>query len=667
MNWLPSFLNPWSAALAAGIAVPALLVLYFLKLRRREMPVSSTLLWRKAIQDLQVNAPFQKLRRNLLLLLQLLLLALLCLALSRPVANFTPGAAKLSVILIDRSASMSAQEDFNGNKHNRLDEARKQAKSLIDSMGRKESAMVIAFDDAAEVLQPLTTDTAALRTAIDSIQPTDRKSKLKLAYKLAEAQVKYYPEQLRPNEKPTVFVYSDGRISDAKELSVQADIRYSKIGRDDTSNIAIVSLSAKRNYERPTEVQVFARLANFGPAPVTTDVQLTVDGTVRGTATDLLLLPERWNDPGFKKTADQDKMRPKDSVDFPKIELTTAAIIRLEQTKKDALACDDVAIVVVPPPKSMSVLLVTDGNYFLQKVLDAMNLEHPDTLSPLKYEDKKPQQYDVIVFDRYEPKFMPSSGNFIWFGALANGLKLKPMKVGEETAIVKDTMVLDWKRDHPILRGLQLGKMYVGEAIKLQVPLETETLVEGFKAPLILLHREGRSTHLVCTFDLLQSNWPLRLSFPIFMHNALQYLALGTDMDVRESFPPGATPKIPRTNLQKVEAERGSPLKELKLDGPMGRRFVKIPDVGDVVLPALDKVGLYTLDPPIPQFEKIAVNLLDSAESNLLPISQPPGGGVATEAQSGKSRMELWWWIVACAALPLLLIEWWVYTRRVHL
>ena len=667
MNGLPSFLNPWSAAIAASIAVPALLVLYFLKLRRREMPVSSTLLWRKAIQDLQVNAPFQKLRRNLLLLLQMLLLLLLCVALARPVANFTPGAAKLSVILIDRSASMSAQEDYNGKKHSRLDEAKTLARSLVDSMSRKESAMVIAFDDSAEVLQPLTTDTAALRTAIDGIQPTDRKSKLKLAYKLAEAQVKYHPEQLRPNEKPTVFVYSDGRISDAKELSVQADIRYTKIGREDTSNIAIVSLSAKRNYERPTEVQVFARLANFGPEPITTDVQLTVDGQVRGTATDLLLLPERWNDAGYKKTAEQEKMRPKDSVDFPKIELTTAAVIRLEQMKKDALACDDSATVVVPPPKAMSVLLVTEGNYFLQKVLDAMNLEHPDTLSSARYEDKKPQQYDVIIFDRYEPKFMPSSGNFVWFGALVNGLKLKPMKVGDEVAIVKDTMVLDWKRDHPILRGLQLGKMYVGEAIKLQVPLETETLVEGFKAPLILLHREGRSTHLVCTFDLLQSNWPLRLSFPIFMHNALQYLALGTEMDVRESFPPGATPKIPRTNLQKVEAERGTLLKEIRLDGPMGRRIVKIPATGDVVLPALDKVGLYTLDPPIPQFEKIAVNLLDSAESNTLPISQPPGGGVATEAQSGKSRMELWWWIIACAALPLLLIEWWVYTRRVHL
>src|SRR5947207_11329175 len=104
MSWLPTFLNPWTAMLAAAIAIPLLLVLYFLKLRRREMPVSSTLLWKKAIQDLQVNAPFQKLRRNLLLLLQLLLLLLLCLALSRPVVNVTPSAGKMAVLLIDRSA-----------------------------------------------------------------------------------------------------------------------------------------------------------------------------------------------------------------------------------------------------------------------------------------------------------------------------------------------------------------------------------------------------------------------------------------------------------------------------------------------------------------------------------------------------------------------------------
>src|SRR6185436_402407 len=109
MSWLPALLNWKVALLAAGIAIPALLILYFLKLRRREMPVSSTILWKKAIQDLQVNAPFQKLRRNLLLFLQLLILALLILALAKPVANVTPTPGHTTAILIDRSASMSAK------------------------------------------------------------------------------------------------------------------------------------------------------------------------------------------------------------------------------------------------------------------------------------------------------------------------------------------------------------------------------------------------------------------------------------------------------------------------------------------------------------------------------------------------------------------------------
>src|SRR5918992_1027634 len=114
MSWFPTFLNPCFAAAAAAIAISSLLILYFLKLRRREMAVSSTLLWKKAIQDLQVNAPFQKLRRNLLLLLQLLLLLLLVLALSRPVANYYRGAGKMTAILIDRSASMSARDAQGG-------------------------------------------------------------------------------------------------------------------------------------------------------------------------------------------------------------------------------------------------------------------------------------------------------------------------------------------------------------------------------------------------------------------------------------------------------------------------------------------------------------------------------------------------------------------------
>src|ERR1043165_2767329 len=155
MSWFPALLNWKGALLAAAIAIPALLVLYFLKLRRREMPVSSTILWKKAIQDLQVNAPFQKLRKNLLLLLQLLILLFLLLALSRPVTHFTPGAGKGSVILIDRSASMGAKDpDLKGKT--RLDEAKRRARDLVETLDRHAQSMVIAFDESAETVQPFT-------------------------------------------------------------------------------------------------------------------------------------------------------------------------------------------------------------------------------------------------------------------------------------------------------------------------------------------------------------------------------------------------------------------------------------------------------------------------------------------------------------------------------
>src|SRR5829696_7403172 len=216
MQWLPTFLNPWTAALAGAIVIPSLLILYFLKLRRRELAVSSTLLWKKAVQDLQVNAPFQKLRRNLLLLLQLLLLLLLLLAFSRPVTNYTPGAGSTSVILIDRSASMGARDPELKGK-SRLDDAKGRAIELVDSMGRNSRAMVIAFDETARTVMPLTADVPALKRAIESIEQTDKKSKLKTAYQLAEAQASFNPEQLRPGagSLPDVLVYSDGRVTDA--------------------------------------------------------------------------------------------------------------------------------------------------------------------------------------------------------------------------------------------------------------------------------------------------------------------------------------------------------------------------------------------------------------------------------------------------------------------
>jgi uncharacterized protein YegL len=669
MSWLPTFITPLAGTIAAALSISALLVLYFLKLRRREMPVSSTILWRKAIQDLQVNAPFQKLRKNLLLFLQLLCLLALCLALARPVANFKRGAGKLTVILIDRSASMAAKDADNG-KRTRLEQAKRLAREVVDSMKRDDNACVIAFDDTAETLCPLTPDTARLRNAIDSIEQTDRRTKLKLAYHLAEAQAQFIEGQNRPNVRPDVFLFSDGRATDTDTLTLQGNLTFEKIGGEKTGNIGIVALSAKRNYENPTQVEVFARLENFGTEVVESDVNLSVATDFSGTpnyqirsSAHTKLLPHGWSD-AQREAAEKAGTLSRDSVEF-KFDLTTAGVLKLEQMHKegDALAADDVAQVVVPPPKALSVLLVTDTNFFLEKLKGSLQLKEFDILTPAGYEQAKPVKYDVIMFDQYQPKFMPQNGNFIWFRALPPNGKVKQAMNGVKPVYTQKNTILDWKRDHPMLQGLNLGKLYVETAMKLIVPpVGVDRLIEGNQGPLVVLEREGRSTNLIIGFDVLQSNWPLKLSFPIYMYQALQYLALGSEMDVHEAYAPGDTPAIPLGDVKRVASDR----KELRLSGPAGVRSVKIPEAGEFALPPLDQVGVYTLDVPVPGYDRIAVNLLDSNESNLVPSDQPPGGIGQTQETTGRARVELWWWLAA-AAVPLLLIEWFVYTRRVHL
>src|SRR2546423_15710310 len=76
-------LSTWQWGLLAAVP-PAIVALYFLKLRRQPLQVPSTYLWRKSIEDLHVNSLWQRLRQSLLLLLQLLLIALLMLALVNP-------------------------------------------------------------------------------------------------------------------------------------------------------------------------------------------------------------------------------------------------------------------------------------------------------------------------------------------------------------------------------------------------------------------------------------------------------------------------------------------------------------------------------------------------------------------------------------------------------
>ncbi len=264
---------------------------------------------------------------------------------------------------------------------------------------------------------------AALRNAIDSITPSDRRSRLKLAYQLAEGQGNFNPDQphVSEMERFDIRLFSDGRVlDDPADLSIHENLIFEKIGTETARNVGIVALNARRNYERPTEVQVFARLANYGPDPVDVPVQLSVDGEVvgmQGSQTrNVFLLPERWDSDKRDAYQKQGGRPSVDSVDF-KLDLTSSAVIKLEQMLKDGdmLAADDVAQVVVPPPKTLAVCLVTEGNYFLERAINSLGLQKPVVISPGEYEKKLPTEFDVILFDRYTPKKLPPAGSFVYF------------------------------------------------------------------------------------------------------------------------------------------------------------------------------------------------------------------------------------------------------------
>ena len=139
-------LSAWQWAAMAAIP-PAIVLLYFLKLRRTPLEVPSTYLWHKSIEDLHVNSIWQRLRTSLLLLLQLLLVAIAMLALVRPGWSGSKLEGDRFIFLIDTSASMSSTDV----KPTRLAEAKRRVGELIEQMASGDVAMLVSFSDAARV------------------------------------------------------------------------------------------------------------------------------------------------------------------------------------------------------------------------------------------------------------------------------------------------------------------------------------------------------------------------------------------------------------------------------------------------------------------------------------------------------------------------------------
>ena len=157
-------------ALLGLLFIPAVVAMYLLKLRRDETIVPSTLLWSRLVADVEANAPWQKLRRSLLLLLQLLLVAILALLAARPFLERPAGLARDVVLVLDTSASMAATDVT----PDRLTAAKAAAIEALRDLPTGGKVSVIAADRSARIVVNETTDLGRVRQALDGIAVTQR-------------------------------------------------------------------------------------------------------------------------------------------------------------------------------------------------------------------------------------------------------------------------------------------------------------------------------------------------------------------------------------------------------------------------------------------------------------------------------------------------------------
>lgn len=655
-----SFLTPLSALLLAAAAIPLLVLLYLLKLRRQPVRIPSTLLWKQMFQDLQANVPFQKLRYTPLLLVQLLLLIVLLLAFAQPILRGGIAPASRMILLIDTSASMQATDiDPKDKSRTRLDEAIEQARDIVNSASRADTPsqiMIIAFGSTPRIISSYESNRAILLDALDQIEPTDENADLARALDLAGAFATQTEIAVDASE---VILFSDGGVGsppDAGGFNLRAGrFRFVQIVPPSNlpiNNIGITAFTARRSYDNPSQVDVFARLINTNPSPVEIIATLTADNA---DAVPLILtIPPATQDtqPGQRSFT-------------ATLDLPGSALLTLRHNYKDSLASDDVAALVLPAPSAPRIAVVhpDDTNAenasnsggadpFLVDLFRATNPRQLNVLSASQFNTIDGDQidtgafYDFIVFDRVKMTRLPNVPT-LTFGAVQPPLNsIEPTNPGGQSA-------LSWDRSHPIMQHVELDPLRFSDFGGFELPEGATPLAWGPDGPIIALMRLRGVNHVDVGFALRKSNWALNVSIAVFIQNVIDQATGGRSPDA-SSHQPGAMVSVTPT----------AEIRTIRIEGPIS---IEVPtnDGSPVTIPPLRLAGLYTVIGAQSPLNTIAVSMLNDAESNIHPndLLRVNAEQAVSTASGDAAGKPLWPWLIA-AAVALSVLEWLAWCAR---
>jgi hypothetical protein len=643
------------AALLAATVVP-LLALYFLRLRRARRTVGSVIGWVRRVEDLRANAPFQRLRPSWLLLLQLLLLALLGLAVAQPVLRGLGGGGGRVALLIDCSASMRTV-DCDG--RSRLEEAIGLAVDRAEALQggglfalTAPELMVISFAGSAEVLVPMGRSLSAVREAIESIRPTDERTLLQPALELARAhRAGAAGDDATASEPIRIEIFSDGRFADAADVAPRASesFEWTRVGRTDTVNAGLSAAGVERSVEDPARVEAFAALRNFGPVPVVREV------TVRSDGMPLAVTPAGLEVPALSR--DDSGPRPGERrLAFAPFASSGQRLVEMSCEPGDAFAVDDGASVALREARAPSVALV-GADASVEALLAALPLKSLARLdvaaaeAAIARDVAWAEAFDAVVCVGRAPRDV-SRGRWLVFGPPPELPGLHPF--GEPVRDYARTS----RGDHPALRQCNLNELVVRKAHAFSAERPWVALIEGGRAPLAVAGATPRGFAIVVGFEPADSNWPFQRSFVNFTAQAIELLAGLADLASEESVAPG--------DMIRTRVPDG--VRDLAITPPGGRPVPLSVRDGEASWGPARRTGAYRVDwkgaDGASQVRWVAVNQLDPQECDVASAESLSLGGAAI-ADSGArvGLVDAWPWLLGIA-LALLLLEWWMYHRQ---
>jgi hypothetical protein len=467
---------------------------------------------------------------------------------------------------------------------------------------------------------------------------------------------------------------------------------YVPIGSFDAVNLAITTLATRRNESQPDEQQAFVQVANFSDKLQKTTVELSLDGQ---------FLDAKQVDTPMGESAGAVFSLANRSAGA----LTAKLKYQLaEGGSHDALAVDDVGYAALGDPTHGKVLVVTPGDTALEVALQTeeakrladVRIAAPDFLNSVEYKrDAESGTFTLVIYDQCVPKQMPR-GNTLFVGRLPLGATWRgggredaSAKSGDKKAIgesdagklVGAPQIIDWDRAHPLMAHVELGNVILADSLVLRPPVGATTLIDATAGPIAAIAPREGYQDAVLGFEIVgqssdgartvNTNWPRMHSFPTFWLNALEYLASGAEASEASEVRPGRSIELHATGHET----------ELTVVDPQGNStVVKRSDQDMFPFHDTETPGVYQVREGERVIQRFAVNLFDRAESNVRVVPSQENDDhavraadiqighveVAASAERTPSRHEVWKALLL-AALFVLLVEWYIYNRRVYL